>query len=92
MKKQENFEGRVLLVLSLMLVSVFFFSVYMYDDLERSAESGRMQYIAASVREFIDTNEVVSAFFGIEEDEETDVDSEAMAYILRYNEIYENLK
>ena len=93
MKKRESFEGRILLVLSLMLISVFVFSVYMYDDFEKNAESGILASAAASVRDFIDENDTVAAFLGIEEDKnETDIESEAAAYIARYNEIYASIK
>lgn len=96
MKKYDSFEGIVLSVLSLMLVCVFVLSVYMYDDIANNAENGRLSAVAASVRDFIDENETVAAFLGIDsegtEESGTDIAAEAAAYIARYNEIYAHLE
>lgn len=100
MDKHMRFEGAALIALSLMLVTVFVLSVWMYDDLAVETEGGTLAVFAENVREFIDDNEAVSAFLGLEE-VETDADAavvdaeavaaEAAAYIERYNRIYTDL-
>lgn len=104
MDKHMRFEGAALITLSLMLVTVFMLSVWMYDDLAGETEDGTLAVFAANVREFIDENEAVSAFLGLDEgvaeadvetDAETDaaaVAAEAAAYIARYNAIYDHLQ
>lgn len=97
MGKNMRFESGVLIVLTLMLVSVFVLSVHMYDYLAVDAEDGALAVLADNVRGFIDENEAVAAFLGIDEDEEDsktqiDVDEAAAAYIERYNGIYESLE
>ncbi len=94
MSKNTRFEGAVLIVLTLMLVSVFVMSVNMYGGLQENAEYGALAVFSEKVCEFIDENEAVAAFFGFEEHEtvEEDVDlvDEAAAYIERYNKLYED--
>lgn len=102
MDRHMRFEGAALITLSLMLVTVFVLSVWMYDDLAGETEDGTLAVFAANVREFIDENEAVSAFLGldageaeIEVDAETDaaaVAAEVAAYIARYNNIYTDLQ
>lgn len=96
MEQHTRGEGRILLVLSVMLVSVFALSVLVYDDLAASADHGVLAVFAEDVRDFLQENEAVAVFFGIEEPlaEEPDtasVDTAAEAYILRYNAIYADL-
>ena len=102
MDRHMRFEGAALITLSLMLVTVFVLSVWMYDDLAGETEDGTLAVFAANVREFIDENEAVSAFLGLDEgtaatdaDAEIDVSAvaaEAAAYIARYNSIYTDLQ
>ena len=96
MNKHNSFEGIILTVLSFMLVFVFVFSVWMYDEISESSEEGILASVAASVRGFIDENEAVAVFLGISgeenEDGDGDITAEAAAYIARYNEIYESIK
>lgn len=95
MNKNGYFEGIILTALSLMLVCVFGFSVWMYDELCEMPENGMLASVAASVRGFIDENEAVAVFLGINEEEsdaENDIAAEAAAYIARYNEIYASVK
>ncbi len=97
MNKKGAHEGIILLSLSVMLVCVYVFSVFMYDGIAREAESGVLSEIAASVQSFIDKNEAVAVFLGIGEAEESadtknDVAKEAAEYIARYNGIYEAVK
>lgn len=93
MEKQGANEGMLLTVLSLMLVSVFALSVWMYDDLAASAENGALAVFAEDVRDFLDKNEAVAVFFGeVNAAEETEsVSAAAEAYITRYNNIYADL-
>ena len=93
---KKSFEGYVLCVLSVMLVCVFAFSVYMYDEIAMMSEKDSLSKAAFAVRNFIDENEAVAAFLGIdtesEEVAEMDISKEVAAYIERYNEIYSGLK
>ncbi len=102
MERHVRFEGAALLALSLMLVTVFVLSVWMYDDLAGETEDGALAAVAANVREFIDENEAVSAFLGLEESaaettaevytDVNEVASSAAAYIERYNRMYTELQ
>jgi|GEM_PF-1337823 len=90
-------EGAVLLVLSLVLVSVFSLSVWMYDDLSASAEDGALSVFASEVRDFVDHNAVFASVIGLEEPQETETDTAAIAamveeYIARYNGVYQDLE
>ena len=67
MDRHMRFEGAALITLSLMLVTVFVLSVWMYDDLAGETEDGTLAVFAANVQEFIDENEAVSAFLGLDE-------------------------
>ena len=94
---KKSFEGYLLCVLSLMLVCVFVFSVYMYDDIAVMSENGTLFSAATALRSFIDESEAVAAFLGIDRDSDTeitdsDISKQVMAYIERYNEIYSGLK
>lgn len=101
MDKHMRFEGAALITLSLMLVTVFVLSVWMYDDLAGETEEGALAVFAENVREFMDENEAVSAFLGLGENvAEADADAtagdevvaaEAASYIERYNRIYSDL-
>lgn len=100
MEKHMRLEGAALIALSLMLVSVFALSVWMYDDLAASAEDGALAVFASDVRGFIDENEAVAAFLGLDDTVRTEdvaVDPAVVAaaadeYIARYNRIYESLE
>lgn len=97
MGKNMRFESGVLAVLSLMLVGVFALSVHMYDYLAADAEDGTLAVLANNVREFMDENEAVAAFLGVNGDwqpdaTDIDVNAEAAAYIERYNSIYERFE
>ena len=101
MEKRLHFEGSALIVLSLMLVTVFVASVGMYDALADESADGSLAVFASAVREFLDENEAVSVFLGIEGDMERaadlpadreEVSAAAAAYIERYNRIYESLE
>ena len=84
------------MALSVMLVSVFLLSTYMYDTISQGTAEGVLAVFAKNAREFVYENEAVSAFLGIdnvesEEDRTTiGVASEAAAYIERYNELYQD--
>lgn len=100
MEKSTRFEGAVLLVLSLVLVTVFAVSVWTYDDLAGETEQGTLSVFAAEIRQFMDENEAVAAFLGLHEAEEQAINdasdsaaiaAEAEAYIARYNGIYADL-
>lgn len=98
MGKNTKFETLALVVLSLMLVSVFVLSINMYDDIATNTEEGgALAVFAGVVRDFLDENDAVAAFFGFEENEvesieSIDVAKEAAAYIERYNGIYADNK
>lgn len=97
MGKNTKFETLALIVLSLMLVSVFVLSINMYDDIATNTEEGALAVFAGAVRDFLDENDAVAAFFGFEENEveaieSIDVAKEAAAYIERYNGIYADNK
>lgn len=100
MEKYMRLEGAALIALSLMLVSVFALSVWMYDDLAASAEDGALAVFAADVRSFLDENQTVAVFLGLEKGMQTRessadpamVDAAAKEYIARYNRIYESLE
>lgn len=90
MEKKEMREGKILAILSVMLVCVFTASVCLYDEMEIVAESGALAVFAGNVREFLAENDVVAVF---SEDESTSEDTEAVMtaaaeYIARYNEVY----
>ncbi len=93
---KKSFEGYVLCALSVMLVCVFVFSVYMYDDIAAMSENDTLSAAAVAIRSFIDENEAVAAFLGIDnggaEENGADISAEAAAYIARYNEIYAHLE
>lgn len=101
MDRHMRFEWAALVALSLMLVTVFVLSVWMYDDLAGEAEDGALAVFAANVREFMDENEAVSAFLGLDAKADADADADvdtaavaaaAAAYIERYNDIYTDLQ
>lgn len=93
MNKKDSREGIILSILSLMLVCVFVMSVWMYDEISESSDTGVLSAVAASVRDFIDESDAVAVFLGINEDESKEkIAAEAAAYIERYNEIYESIK
>lgn len=92
-----KFETLALVVLTLMLVSVFVLSVNMYDDIATHTEEGALAVFAGTVRELLEENDAVAAFFGFEEEAVEDTESintakEAAAYIERYNGIYADNK
>lgn len=93
MEKHIHSESMILVVLSLLLVSVFGLSVFLYDDLAVSAERGALAVFAEDVRVFLDENEAIAVFLGIEETENSSdaVHTAAAAYIERYNGIYADL-
>ncbi len=99
MRKNIGFESCVLAALSLMLVCVFVLSVYMYDYLESDVNEGTLAVFADNVRSFIDENDTVAAFLGLDDTEEIRdiqkddnyIASEAEAYIKAYNSIYEDI-
>ncbi len=100
MEKHLRFEAAALMALTLMLVMVFGLSVWMYDDLAGETADGALAVFAANVREFMDENDAVAAFFGFTEDVPAAVDpapdmeavaAEAAAYIERYNRLYTDL-
>ena len=89
----EKREGTILSVLSVMLVCAFLLSVWMYDDLAQSAQTGALAVFSVNVRNFIDENEAVAAFLGnvAEETDGADIATAASEYIARYNAIYASL-
>ncbi len=97
MEKHTHCESMILVVLSILLVSVFGLSVVLYDDLAASAESGALAVFAEDVRVFLDENEAIAVFLGVEETTAVTenapdaVDTAAEAYIVRYNGIYADL-
>lgn len=99
MQGNNRFEGIALVVLTVVLVSVFILSVNMYDSIENNTNSGMIAAFADDVRSLVDSNKAVAAFLGIEDcesqsedGEEFDVEAAALAYIERYNGIYESAK
>ncbi|MBR5539402.1 MAG: hypothetical protein IKU61_05835 [Clostridia bacterium] len=93
MNKKSSFEGTILSVLSIMLVCVFATSVWMYDEISESTDTGVLAHLAAGVRDFIDESDAVAVFLGISDAEDKEkIAAEAAAYIERYNEIYESIE
>ena len=87
MKENRWTEGALLPILSLVLVSVFCLSVYMYDDLCAAGESGALAVFASGVRDFVEENVALE-----EAEEGTTVAVQAEEYIARYNAIYRDLQ
>ena len=101
MKRHVGFEGAVLLTLSLLLVTVFMLSVWMYDDLAGVTEEGALAVFAGDVRDFLDGNTAVAVFLGLEKEPEEytekrvdreRIEANAAAYIDRYNRLYTDLQ
>lgn len=93
-----HMEGMALVTLSLMLVAVFMASVFLYDDLASESADGTLAAFASAVRTFLDENEAVSVFLGLQdaepivEAEPEAISAAAKAYIEQYNRIYEALE
>ena len=95
-------EGAAVIVLSLMLTAVFVLSVWMYDGIESELSDGTLSGAAEAVRTFMNENEAIAAFLGIEPEvlEEADltvaaraaVDAAADEYIARYNSIFQQFR
>lgn len=85
MKEYDWNESVVLPILSLLLVVVFCFSVSMFDTLCVVGESGVLAVFASDVRTAFGEDTVW-------EEEVTDIDATAEAYIARYNAIYRDLQ
>lgn len=95
-------EGAAVIVLSLMLTAVFALSVWMYDGIERELSDGTLSGAAEAVRTFMNENEAIAAFLGMEPEISEDADSAFAAraavdaaadeYIARYNGIYQQFR
>lgn len=108
MKIRVGREGMALLVLTASLFLVFALSVQMYDRLENETADGVLSAAANAARGFLNENDAVAAFFGMTEDADaaqpenaqdaetamraSQIRAEADAYILRYNQIYADLR
>lgn len=93
MEKKEIREGKILVILSVMLICVFTASVCLYDEMETVAESGALAVFAGSVRDFLTENDAVAVFLEDESisEESGEVLTAAAEYIARYNEVYADL-
>ncbi len=95
-------EGAAVIVLSLMLTAVFALSVWMYDGIESELSDGTLSGAAEAVRTFMNENEAIAAFLGMEPELSEDADSAAATraavdaaadeYIARYNGIYQQFR
>lgn len=102
MDKHIGKEGAAVIVLSLMLTVVFALSVWMYDGIESEMSDGTLSGAAEAVRTFMNENEAIAAFLGMDPEEPaaTEAVSEKRAavaaaaeeYIARYNGIYRQFR
>ena len=102
MDKHIGKEGAAVIVLSLMLTVVFALSVWMYDGIESELSDGTLSGAAEAVRTFMNENEAIAAFLGMDPEEpaateaileeRAAVDAAADEYIARYNGIYQQFR
>lgn len=69
MDKHIGKEGAAVIVLSLMLTVVFALSVWMYDGIESEMSDGTLSGAAEAVRTFMNENEAIAAFLGMDPEE-----------------------